>query len=231
VADLAGLEKILNDNKVPVFNRVGILGTLAKADFMQITAVHEADKRGDGGAALRRSEIGEVFGIQWYMSQNVPSVVVATSDDAYVVNGVNAVGATSVVVATGTGTMKEGNSFTIAGDDTVYAVKADYAGGAGSISINPPLQVVTSGAEALTDSTEGMKAHVANFAGHPNAITVALIAPAVPPSANGAVISNRGLSVRVVRDYTIASKKEVISLDMYAGAAAQQPELGMQIFG
>lgn len=231
VADLAGLEKVLNDNKVPVFNRVGILGTLAKADFMQITAVHEADKRGDGGAALRRSEIGEVFGINWYMSQNVPSVVVGTSDGNYVVNGVNAVGASALVVKTGANTFKEGNSFVIAGDTTDYAVTADYTGGAGSISINPPLQVATTGDEAITQSAEGLKAHVANFAGNPNAITAALIAPAVPPSANGAVVSNRGLSVRVVRDYNITAKKEVISLDIYAGAHAQQPELGMQIFG
>jgi hypothetical protein len=231
LADVAAVGKALDDQKVPAAGRIGILDPQGKADFLGITQATDADKRGDGGAALRLAEMGEFMGIRWYMSQNIPSVAASTTDGNYVVNGAHAVGATSLTVATGTGTIKQGCGFTIAGDDTVYTPTADYAGGAGSISINPPLQVALSGSEAITELTQGKAAHTANFAGNPRAVTCALVAPAVPPSANGAVVSNRGLSVRVVRDYNITNKKEVISLDVYAGAEAQQPVLGTQVYG
>lgn len=231
LADVALVVKALDDQKVPTIGRIGILSPAAKADFLAIPQATDADKRGDGGMALRAAEMGEFMGIQWYMSQNIPSVALAGSSGTYVVNGAHAVGATSLTVQTGTGTIPAGCGFTIAGDSTVYTPTADYAGGAGSIAINPPLQVATTGSEAITELVEGAKAHVANFAGHGRAITAALVAPAVPPSANGAVVQNRGLSVRVVRDYNITNKKEVVSLDVYAGAAAQQPQLGLQVFG
>ena len=169
LADVATVVKALDNQKVPVMGRIGILDPAAKADFLAIPQATDADKRGDGGRALRAAEMGEFMGIQWYMSQNIPSVVASTSNGAYVVNGAHAVGATSLTVQTGTGTIKSGCGFTIAGDSTVYTPTADFAGGAGSIAINPPLQVAVSGSEALTELVEGAKAHTANFVGNPRA--------------------------------------------------------------
>lgn len=70
----------------------------------------------------------------------------------YLVNGALAAGATSAVVDTGTGTFKEGDVFTFAGDTTNYRITTDYAGGAGTIRFEPATPGTVADNSAITFS-------------------------------------------------------------------------------
>ena len=71
LADLAQVDQVLNDLKVPFGNRISVVNPKTKADMMSIDAVTHAEKRGDDGTTLREASIGRVMGIDWYMGQNV----------------------------------------------------------------------------------------------------------------------------------------------------------------
>lgn len=77
---LVEVNKVLNNNKAPKFNRNLILSTNAEAFLLQAGIVVEADKRGDEGTALREASIGRIYGMQTWMDQNVNSVDAADTD-------------------------------------------------------------------------------------------------------------------------------------------------------
>ena len=70
--DFANAAKVLDNNKVPMDKRHGVWNADAMATFRQIPALVNANKSGST-EALRRGAIGDVFGIDHYMSQGVKS--------------------------------------------------------------------------------------------------------------------------------------------------------------
>ena len=90
LADLAAVDKELNDLKVPMAGRIAIVNAQAKADMLGISAVVQAEQRGDGGQALRNASLGHVMGIEWFMSQNVNSHTVGTLSDGSSTKGCRA---------------------------------------------------------------------------------------------------------------------------------------------
>ena len=67
-----------------------IVNAQAKADMLGISAVVQAEQRGDGGQALRNASLGHVMGIEWFMSQNVNSHTVGTLSDGSSTKGCRA---------------------------------------------------------------------------------------------------------------------------------------------
>mgnify|MGYP003147229417 CR=1 FL=1 len=94
-------------------------------------------------------DMGVFNGFQFSESNQVARHTTGTSDGAYALSADIVEGASSIVVDTGTGTLKAGDSITVAKMDKVNprtkkstgdlfqcSLAADYAGGAGTISIN-----------------------------------------------------------------------------------------------
>jgi len=77
-ATIVDAEVLMDSNKVPVEDRKLILSPKAKGSLLKIDDFVHAEKRGDGGEAMRRGEVGMVFGFDTYMAQNVPSVAAAS---------------------------------------------------------------------------------------------------------------------------------------------------------
>lgn len=224
LADLASVDKKLNDQKVPVTDRIAIVDSQAKADMLGISAVAQADQRGDGGRALKEASLGRVMGIDWYMSQNVQSH--DTSMTGYQVNSASVtIGDTSVVIDTGSGTPIAGDLFTVAGDTTQYVVES-YA--TSTITFSPAAVVAWADNAAITVVAD----HVANIAGHPSGLTVAVVPLELPAGAARAeYMSDRNLGIRVVYDYSTSTKTDTISLDVLCGAKVQQPDLLTVVLG
>lgn len=227
LADVVAVEKKLNDLKVPMNGRFAILNSTAKADMMaNVTQVLQADQRGDGGLALRTASIGNFLGIDWYMSQNVPSQD-GNSPSSWVVNNGPgyAAGDTSMTIGSGSGNPAVGDVFTVDGDSVQHVVTA-YS--TNVVTFSPALGAAVSNAAALTFIGD----HVANIAGHPFGLTVAIVPLELPRgAANAEYIGDRGLGVRVVYGYDMDTKSDTISFDLLVGAKVQQAPLLTRILG
>ena len=70
IADWASCDKTLNDLKVPLNPRVGIISTTQKATILSQDAFVGVDKSGDD-SALRAARVGPVMNFDLYMGQNV----------------------------------------------------------------------------------------------------------------------------------------------------------------
>lgn len=152
-----------------------------------------------------------------------------------------------------TGAVKQGDVFTIAGvysvnpvskEDTgvlqEFVVQADgTANGSGQIALTISPAIITSGAFQTVTAAPADNAaitliasHSANLAFHKNAFALVTCPLELPDGAAWkAQQSANGLSVRVVKDYDIASDDEIIRIDILYGVKALYPELACRLLG
>ena len=224
LADLLAVDKKLNDQKVPVAGRVAIINSQAKSDMLAIENVISAEKRADGGSALRDASLGKVLGIDWFMSQNVNQLT--SESTGYLVNNAStSIGDKTLIIDTGSGNPVVGDRFTVAGDTTQYVLTA---GTTTLLTFQPALVAAPADNAAVTF----IATHQMNVAGHPNGLTTAIVPLALPRGAsNAAYIGDRGLGLRIVFDYDNNAKQDVISIDVLAGAVVRHPELLTCVLG
>lgn len=232
VSDITNAGAVLDVMQAPLTDRRLVLHPVTKADYMSLTSFLEADHRGDGGRALRTAEIGNVLGFDTYMDQNIRTHTQPISDAA----GVNAqtlsAGATSSSVTgiTASGTILADDVFKITGYDEWFVVAKNAtadSGGSVTISFDPVLQA-TSIADGKVLTFQ--KTHRANLAFHKNAFAL-VTAPLAPPigGAASAVLSYKGLSCRVCYDYTMLSKKNMVSIDFLCGVKTLDAHLACRL--
>lgn len=128
--------KILKDNGSPTSDLQLVVNTTAGANILGKQA--RADVQG-GADMLRRGVLLDVHGASIRESaQIVKTTAVGNNTGSYVVNGTHAIGATTITLKTGTGTVLAGDVITIGSDTSVkYVVKTGLAA-AGDITINGP---------------------------------------------------------------------------------------------
>lgn len=238
VADIANLEAVMDTNKVPQTDRRLVFAPITKARYMALDAFLNAEKRGDGGKALRTAELGQVLGFQCYMDQNMPTfaqvMTTAFALGTGSITGAWAAGATAGTVTGATGavsTVNVGDCFKVTGyDEWFVADIAATSSTAGIIilsSFKPAVQ-----ATSMTDGSvvTFQLGHRQNLAFHKNAIAL-VSAPLQPPigGAMGAVATYNGLSCRVVYGYDQQYKKNNISVDFLCGVKLLDRNLGARL--
>ncbi len=238
VSDIASLEAVMDVLKVPQTDRRLVLHPVTKAGYLALDAFLNADKRGDGGQALRSAEVGRVLGFDTYMDQNIPnfSQVMTTAFAAGTgsITGAWAVGATAGTVTGATGaasTVNVGDCFKVTGyDEWFYADIASVASTAGVFILTSFKPAVK--ATAMTDGSvvTFQLSHRNNLAFHKNAIAL-VTAPLQPPigGARAAVATYKGLSIRVVYDYDMDTKSNQIALDMLCGVKMLDRDLAARL--
>ena len=245
--DIANARKALNIAKAPNADRFGVWDPEADAKLSVVDAIVNAEKSGSTDA-LKSGSIGRVQGINNYMCQDVKTHTAggytALSDVAVtvdIVNNAHDEGSTGLpyslaafTSAAGTSTEKllKGDIMTIAGKQhTVLADStAAVAGVAANVKLFPALAAnITDEAVTFTDVTA--RAHVANMAFNRNAFGF-VTRPLEPASgADNSVESFGGLSIRIVIQYDINTKKTIMSLDVLYGWAPLYPELAVRNLG
>ena len=124
---------------------------------------------------------------------------------------------------------REGDTFTIAGDTTVYRVV-----GAGKLQTNDQdLEITPALAKNAADNaaiTLGA-AYVPNLVFHRNAIAFVTRPLVAPAGADSYTTSYNDISLRVVRDYDITTKREKLSVDILYGYKTVYPELSAVYMG
>lgn len=144
---LIAVREKLNDNKVPSAGRNLLVCPATEADLLAVDALIAADATGDDGTALREASLGRKFGINHFMSQNVPSITDAEEETAATGEGAVDLAAgypagTTVLVVDGfTGAAISGQWCKIAGDDTPQRIVAhtETLGATTGITIFPGL--------------------------------------------------------------------------------------------
>lgn len=230
LASIAGARKALNKQKVPASGRVAVWDPDADAAFTALEAIVHADKSGSV-QALRDGSIGRVMGIEHYMTQAVKSHQTGiTAATAVKVNGAVTAGAVKLSIdgTSLTGKLVKGDLMQI--DGKSYVVTEDSANAASNaianVKVAPALDAIADNADVTL-----IASHVANLAFHPMAfafVTRPLVAPA---GAESYVTTYNGVSLRVVRDYDITHKCEVLSMDVLYGFKTLYPELACRVLG
>ena len=125
-------------NKASKMGRHVVSGALASANLLSLATFAESTFTGDVSAMTDGAFNGNRrVGAQWWENQNAPVSHTAGGGTSYVINGSHAVGATDIVIKTGTGTVLPGDVVVFEDDARKYVVTAGTAA-AGTISIGAP---------------------------------------------------------------------------------------------
>jgi len=235
VGDIAGVRTQLNLNKVPFDNRSVVLSPQTEQKYIVLDAFLHAEKRGDT-KALKEASMGRVFGMDWFMDQNIrtqtSAVPITTGSTVTVSTGCTAGGSAIEVKQIGpaTASVDVGYVFKIAGETNdkghVVTTAVVATGGSASVTFAPVAQSsVAAGVTAVFQV-----AHRANLAFHKNAFAL-VTAPLEPPmgGARGEVVNYKGISCRVVYGYDQQHKENDISVDILFGVKTLDRELACRL--
>jgi len=192
LAELTAVRKILRDNGAPMADLQFIMNTDAELNLLNLGIIQQAYAAGSD-AERRQGRFGRQFGFRLEASAGIASHTSGAAA-SYVTNGTQSVGATGVVVATGTDAILAGDVFGMATDTVNKYVVNEALTGAGTLKINRPgvrKQVAT--AQALTFAAN----YTPSFAFERNAVVGIMRPPLIPDNATirTQVISDRfGLS-------------------------------------
>lgn len=238
IADMALVEKTLNDLKVPLRPRFQLASTEYKATLLGVDSFVEVDKAG-ADSALRMSEIGPLMGFDTFMAQNIDSSTFTSGTQtsmAVNVAGGALKGSTSIAYDTGavaSGTLVVGDIVDIAGYGKAVVAAPDTAStGAGTLVIKEPLREDVADDAVITVYDGGgntRQQHGAVF--HPDCLAFVAVPLDLPQGADAAFIQDpaTGLAIRAVFDYDRDLKSDVLSLDILVGALMVDGRLGAQI--
>lgn len=182
LGDSAQIRKILDDNGAPLSGRSLVINTTAGAALRTLSQLTKANEAG-ATMTLRDGELLNLHGFSIKESAQVNSGVTVGTGTSYVLNGSHAVGATSVVVKTGSGTILAGDIVTI--NSHKYVVKTGVAA-AGTIVIEAPgLQSAGTDGNTVTINAASTK----NIALTQNSVLLATRLPIVPAEGDLAIES------------------------------------------
>lgn len=162
---LASLGSVFDINKAPVTGRVLIVTPSIKRLILANAAFTAALNTGDGGYALRTANLGELFGFQHFMCQNMASVSASVDKNtAFLINTAAVVGTLTLSLKTGTGTITTGTWFTLGGFPYQVTAHSESLSNTNSITIAAPgLQAAVAVNDVLTIFTPAL---VNLFAGY-----------------------------------------------------------------
>lgn len=249
--------KALNDNLAPMDNqRKCLLSTSSSVKLVDALKGLFQDS-GEISKQYKEGMMGRSAGFDFYENTLlVPHTTgTAAKTTTYTVNGaVTTNGSSSVVVATGSTTLKQGDVFTVAGCYRVhpetkvstgalqqFVVTADYSGGAGTLNFAPA--IYTSGgrqnvvAAGMANGSAIVKVGAGNaeqlgadLVFHKDAFAFAtadLLLPGGVDFASREVMD--GISMRIVRQYDINNDKFPTRLDVLYGYKAIRPQLAARL--
>jgi hypothetical protein len=248
--------KLLTDALSPTDDRTLLLNTQDNLDLVDALKglfqdSGEIAKQYRTGMVGRTAGFGDIYENTLLASQTTGTAVSATG---YTVNGaVTTNGSTSVVVAAGATTFKKGDVFTVAGCNRVhpetkvdtgvlqqFVVTADYAGGAGTLNFAPAIytttgrQNVTAGGmpngAAIVKVGGASAVYKPSLAFHKDAFAFATADLIMPDGVDWKARETfEGISMRMIRQYTIANDQFPARIDVLYGYKTLRAQLAARI--
>lgn len=216
IVDIANVAKALDKKKAPRDknrNLVLAVDTLYKYNTLDNFA--KVSYKGDS-QALKDAEIGKVYTMNSFMSQNAPENVSETAGTVTSYKVVCTKGDTKFTVSGGTaatGTIKSGDKLIVKGYLFEVAEDLTLASGAGTLKVTEKIPFALAEATSVTIIN---KAHSLGF--HRNGLSLVTRQLELPQgAAKSAIASADGLAVRVVFDYDSKTKQDTVSFDIIYG--------------
>jgi P22 coat protein - gene protein 5 len=177
LTDASLLRKILDDNGAPMSDRWLVLNTTAGANLRGKQSILTKVNESGTDSTLRQGVLLDVFNFGFRESAQVNPVTAGTGS-AYTTNTAGyAIGATSITLITGSGTILAGDIVTFAGDPNRYVVKTGIAAPGAIVLAAPGLvQAIPTSATAVTV----LATHTSNVGFSRNALVLASRLPAIP---------------------------------------------------
>lgn len=229
IGDLPSLRKLMEDNNVPRDNdRHFMMNTTVESEALQLQAFHEADKMGDDGTALREASLGRKFGFSLWSNQSMPTHTQGDAASRLINSAAHAIGDRSVAVDGGSGTLNEGDLFTVAGDTQSYVIRTTLVG-AGTMSYAPAAKVAWADNAAISYASApfAATAEISALAWHRQAFVFATrpLATQTHPSVITSSVTDpmSGISLRM--EVTRTNKQNYWSIDILYGGAVVQEEM------
>lgn len=215
IADIANVAKALDKKKAPRDkNRNLVLATDTMYKYNTLDNFAKVCYKGDS-EALKEAEIGRVYTMNSFLSQNAPENTSATAGTATAYKVACTKGATQFTVLDGaakTGTIKAGDKLIVNGYLFEVAEDLTLADGAGTLKVTEKIPFATEAVSAVIIN----KAHSLGF--HRNGLALVTRQLELPQgAAKAAIASADGLAVRVVFGYDQDTKKDKISFDIIYG--------------
>lgn len=228
LADFASIAKALDIAKAPKVGRSIVMSPYHKYVYGQLDHLVKGSYAGDNDL-LRRNELGPVYGIDSYMDQNTPTSTATTSGTATGTMSVAGTAGESTVAVTllsaATATLAVGDGFVLGG--ILYRVTAT---GTGSSSAIASLAISPALAATYAATSVNIVRNGSSLAFHKDAFAFVNRPLAIPQGAvKSAVASADGLSVRVIFDYDVDYKQDVISFDILYGVKELRTTLAVRL--
>lgn len=216
ITDIANVAKALDKKKAPRDkNRNLVLATDTMYKYNTLDNFAKVCYKGDS-EALKEAEIGRVYTMNSFLSQNAPENTSASAGTATAYKVICTKGATQFTVSDGsakTGTIKAGDKLIVNGYLFEVAEDLTLADGAGTLKVTEkiPFAITTAVSAVIIN-----KAHSLGF--HRNGLALVTRQLELPQGASKAAIASAdGLAVRVVFGYDQDTKKDKISFDIIYG--------------
>lgn len=235
LADIAGVAKILNVNLAPNEERAIVMDFAAEAKLRELSSLVAVDASGTN-EALRRGVLGTVFGMMLASDGQVKTHTAGAYTTLADVTATAALGDTELVLTSAAGAavtkllkgdlIKVGTAQYVVTADTVAAI-------AGVVTAKVYPAVKAAHVAAVTTFPDvTATAHTANLAFQKDAFGL-VMAPLDSPmgGADSAVVSYKGLSIRVIMDYAFGTDKNMIRFDVLYGTKTLIPELAVRLLG
>lgn len=232
IKDIAKVGSYLDFAGVPVQNRRLVLNPSHKVLYATDDNLSKVSYAGDGNA-LRDAELGKVYTMDTYMSQNAPypygyldnAVGTAKTYKVSGTAGESKVALSSVTAATAT--VKKGDCFIVDGYVYHFAADATAASGAvAEVAIDQPLHAALSGKDATVISAP------TSVGFHRNGVALVTRPMDLPMgNKNAYVASADGLGVRVVFDYDSTHKIDTVSFDILYGVTTLDKNMIVKVQG
>lgn len=222
IGDIANVGKALDIAKAPRQNRRLVMPPETLYKYNTLDNLAKLSYSGDI-QALREAEIGQVYTMETYMSQNCPNTAATIPGSVTAFKAAGTAGDAEFTITNGTattGTFKAGDQVIVAG--YLYTVTDDLTlvSGGGTLKVDTKIPVTIT----ATDGKIISKPHALGF--HRNGIALVTRQLATPMGAqNASVASANGLAVRVVMDYNVTTKTDTISFDVLYGVKELNDDL------
>ena len=229
LAAFANAAKVLDDHKVPTAQRFGVWDPAAMSAFRQVGDIVNAEKSG-ATEALRAGSIGNIFGIENYMSQGVAVNGSPTGAGTVLIDNAAgyAAGAAALHVDGVTTALAAGDHILIGGCGYTVAAAGALSGTDQDITLTTPLVKAAADNAPVTFSAAGAKN---NLVFHRNAFAFVTRPLAAPAGVESYTTTYNGITLRVVRGYDMQYKKEMLSMDVLYGYRTMYPELAVRVAG
>jgi len=230
----------LSTNLAPVTDRKMFIDEFAQENVEQLAAFRDVSQSADE-SVIREGVMGRKFGFEWYMNQNIPTHTHGTlsgttgDNDALINNASVQVGDTSINLddTSLTGTIVQGDIFTVAGDTQTYTATNTVTASGNAITgltFSPAAKVAWADDAVLTIKTD----HVVNLAFQKNAFALAIRSLGAPAVTSGnqiltAVDPVTGIPFRL--EVSRQNKQTLFEYDILFGVKAVNPEHAVRIAG